>query len=188
MGADGETLAGTQATYFDAATGISFNSQLNDNEDNNFFVGVGYHHFTKPNKSFYKEGNAVVNPKLVVSTGVKFSVTEAGYFTIQGDYSTQGPFREIIAGAMYGIKLGEDLENPKYTLHGGAFLRVNDALIPVVKLDYHPFSVSLSYDVNLSQLKTSTKGRGGFELGISYVGFNKRRSGEQPSFSLCPKF
>ena len=63
----------------------------------------------------------------------------------------------------------------------------DDAFIPVVKLDYHPFSVSLSYDVNISKLKTSSYGRGGFELGISYVGFTNRDK-SAINATLCPRF
>jgi hypothetical protein len=75
-----------------------------------------------------------------------------------------------------------------YTIHGGVFMRANDALIPVVKLDYHPFAVSLSYDVTLSKLKASTYGRGGFELGISYVGFVQRHRSAALNAALCPRF
>lgn len=185
-GGDGENFTNGHS-YFDAAAGVSFNSQLNSNPDNNFFVGVGYHHFNRPNNSFYNNQNVEVKPKLVGSAGVKFSVTEASYLTLQGDYTTQGNNQEIIAGALYGFKLGEDLEKPKYSIHAGAFLRLNDAFIPVIKLDYRPFSVSFSYDVNVSKLKTSSMGRGGFELAISFIGFRKTNT-EAPQFSICPKF
>jgi hypothetical protein len=40
----------------------------------------------------------------------------------------------------------------------------------VVKLDYSPFSVSVSYDANISKLKPSSHGRGGFEIAISWIG------------------
>ena len=88
---------------------------------------------------------------------------------------------------MYGMKLGDDLEKPTYTVHGGAFLRMNDALVPVVKVDYHPFSFSLSYDVNISKLRTSSYGRGGFELGVSYVGYLDRNNSSVNAV-VCPKF
>lgn len=87
---------------------------------------------------------------------------------------------------MYGRKIGEDPSNPHYTIHVGGFLRWDDALIPAVKLDYNPFSVSLSYDVNISKLKPSSYGRGGFELSVSYVGFRNRNSSLE--YSRCPRF
>lgn len=184
---DGETFPSNQFTFLDGAVGLSFNSQLNANPDNNFFVGAAYHHFNKPKASFYRNPAIEMQTKWVASAGVKFSVTPASYLTLQSDYSRQGSFGEMVAGALYGIKLGNDEDNPDYTLHGGAFLRLNDALIPVLKLDYSPFSVSFSYDVNLSKLKASTYGRGGFELGISFIGFtNKENSALNALY--CPRF
>ena len=121
---------------------------------------------------------------MVFSGGLKFGVTDYAFLTIQADQSIQGGFSETVAGAMYGLKLGEDPDNPNYTIHAGAFLRWNDALIPVVKLDYAPFSVALSYDVNISKLKPSSYGRGGVELSVSYIGFLKKNDG----YILCPRF
>jgi type IX secretion system PorP/SprF family membrane protein len=186
-GGDGETFVEPQYTYIDAAVGMSYNTQLNANPDNNIFLGLAYHHFNRPKNSFYRNASAELDPKWVASAGVRFSVTPASYITVQGDYSRQGSFKEMVAGAMYGVKLGPDLEHPAYTIHGGAFLRWNDALIPVVKLDYAPFSVSVSYDVNISKLKTSSYGRGGFELGVSFVGFTQRDNSTLTAV-YCPRF
>ncbi|GAA4337095.1 hypothetical protein GCM10023184_32740 [Flaviaesturariibacter amylovorans] len=186
-GSDGETFPSNGHTYLDMSTGISFNTQLNSNPDNNVFVGVGYHHINRPRRSFYNSAGAELNPKLVVSGGVKFSVTEWSYFNIQGDFTKQGQYQQAIMGFLWGLKLGQDLEDPRYLIHGGAFVRVNDAVVPVIKLDYRPFSVSFSYDVNISKLKTSSLGRGGFELGISFIGKNKRRE-EMKGVIFCPKY
>lgn len=188
-GGDGEGAMTGNYSHFDGAVGLSFNSQLNDDPENNFFAGAALHHFTKPRNSFYENSSAELPMKIVISGGVRFSVTPASYITLQSDFSKQAEFKELIAGALYGIKIGPELDKPQYTLHGGVFIRMNDALIPVVKLDYHPFSISLSYDATVSKLKTSTYGRGGFELGISYVGFlsrNKRSSALNAVF--CPRF
>jgi type IX secretion system PorP/SprF family membrane protein len=184
---DGETFVESKYTYVDGAVGMSYNTQLNDNPDNNIFVGLAYHHFNRPRNSFYRNATAQVEPKWVASGGVKFSVTPASYITLQADHSIQGKFRETVAGALYGIKLGEDLDHPDYTIHGGAFIRWNDALIPVIKIDYTPFSVSFSYDVNISKLKTSSYGRGGFELGVSYIGFTSRNNSTLNAVN-CPRF
>lgn len=185
---DGESLTQTQYTYADGSVGMSYNSQLSDNPDDNFFIGAAYHHFNRPNNSFYRNANIELHPKWVFSAGFKFGVTDYSYFTIQADQSLQGSSSETVAGAMYGFKLGEDPEHPSYTLHGGAFLRWNDALIPVLKLDYTPFSVALSYDVNISKLKQSSYGRGGFELSVCYIGFLNRMDKSTINSTLCPRF
>ncbi len=184
---DGETFTQSKYTYIDGSVGMSYNMQLNENSDNNMYLGLAYHHFTRPKNSFYQNPSVIVEPKWVGSAGLRFSVTPESYLTLQADYSKQGQFNEVVAGALYGIKLGEDLKRPLYTINGGIFLRWNDALIPVVKIDYAPMSVALSYDVNISKLKTSSYGRGGFELSISYIGFLDRYNSTLNAV-LCPHF
>lgn len=180
----GENLANSQYSYLDGSVGMSYNSNLNFNPDNSFYIGAAYHHFNRPNNSFYRNATIELHPKWVFSGGLKLGVSDYAYLTLQADHSKQGGFTETMAGIMYGLKLGENPDNPAYTLHAGSFLRWNDALIPVIKIDYTPFSVALSYDVNISKLKPSSYGRGGFELSVSYIGFLKRNEG----YLLCPKF
>jgi type IX secretion system PorP/SprF family membrane protein len=184
---DGENFVQPKYTYIDGSVGMSYNTQLNDNPDNNIFIGLAYHHFTNPRNSFYNNDAVRLDPKWVGSAGIRFSVTPISYITFMADHSVQGSFQETIAGALYGIKMGPDWDHPVYTVHGGAFLRWNDALIPAIKIDYSPFSVSLSYDVNISKLKTSSYGRGGFELGLSYIGFTNKNNSSLQSLN-CPRF
>ena len=185
---DGETFNRSQYTYMDGGVGISINSNLNDNSNDNFFLGVSYHHFNRPKQSFYRNSNIELNPKWVFSGGLKFDVSDNSFTTLQADYSKQGAYTEIVGGATYGIHLGETAESSLYTIHAGAFLRWNDALIPVVKLDYKPFSVSVSYDVNISKLKPTSYGRGGFEISVSYIGFLNRMDESTSNSFLCPRF
>lgn len=180
----GENFTDPQFSYLDGSVGMSYNSNLGYDPNNNFFIGAAYHHFNRPQNSFYRDPNITMQPKWVFSGGIKLGVSEYAYLTIQADQSMQGGFSETVAGAMYGLKLGTDPDNPAYTIHAGAFLRWNDALIPVIKLDYAPFSVALSYDANISKLKPSSYGRGGLELSVSYIGFMKGKDG----YLLCPKF
>lgn len=184
---DGETFSQTNYNYLDGSVGMSFNSSIKNSDDESYFIGIAYHHFNRPKNSFYKNPGIELNPKWVVSGGLKLSVNEMSYVTLQGDYSKQGNYSEAIAGALYSFKLGEDYQNPQYTVHFGGFLRWKDAFIPVVKLDYHPFQIAVSYDVNISELKTASQSRGGFELSVTYAGFLDRDNSTKNAV-LCPKF
>lgn len=180
---DGENFANTGYSYMDGSVGVSLNSQVGDNEDNNLFVGVAYHHFNRSAKAtFYTNPNQEITPKIVLSGGYRMSISEYGYVTMQADYTRQGPNSELIGGALYSFKL-DDPSDPMYIFHAGAFLRWKDALIPVVKLEKRPFAISMSYDANVSQLNTVSKAQGGFELGLSYQISLNRETG-----ILCPKF
>jgi type IX secretion system PorP/SprF family membrane protein len=188
-GPDGENIVMPNYTYLDGSVGASFNSNLTDDPEDNFYLGVAFHHFTKPSNSFFRDQNITLDPKWVGSAGFRFGVNEFSYITLQADYSKQAKYQETVAGAMYGLKIGPEVDNPNYVIHGGVFLRWQDALIPVIKVDYSRFSFAFSYDVNISTLKPASMGRGGFEISLSYIGFRSGdRSRSALNSTLCPRF
>ncbi|MEO6220314.1 MAG: PorP/SprF family type IX secretion system membrane protein [Ginsengibacter sp.] len=171
---DGETFSNTGYSYMDGSVGLSFNSQIGQGADDNMFVGVAYHHFNKSAKvSFYSNDKIEMIPKTVLSAGIRMGVTDYSFLTFHTDYAKQGSSTEAIGGMLYSYKL-DDPSDPKYIFHAGAFIRWKDALIPVLKMEYKPMTVAVSYDVNVSQLKTASQGQGGFELSISYQAFFDR--------------
>lgn len=184
---NGENFSNTSYAYLDAAVGMSFNTQLGDNVNNNIYAGLAYHHFNKSNKiSFYGNINLEMTPKWVGSLGIRMNVSEESYCTIYGDYSKQGSYQEKVAGLVYSYRLG-DPEDPRYVLHLGTMVRVQDALIPMMKLDISHMAVSLSYDANTSQLRNASYGRGGIELALSYQNFNNKDNSTRDAVR-CPVF
>ena len=184
---DGETFPNSGYTYFDGSVGISFNSQIGASEDNNIILGAAYHHFNHSSKiSFYGNSQLEMIPKWVFSAGLRMGVTDYSFITFQGDYSKQGTSTETIGGVLYSYKLDDPID-PKYIFHAGAFLRWKDAIIPVAKMEYKPFAIAVSYDVNVSQLKTASSGRGGFELSISYQTYFDRYNSSKDA-TRCPRF
>jgi type IX secretion system PorP/SprF family membrane protein len=184
---NGETFDRNQYLYFDGAAGVSFNSQIGDNTDNNFYLGFAYHHFNKSAMvSFYDHSDNTLTPKMVFSGGLKMSVDDYAYVTLYGDYSVQGVYSETIGGALYTLRL-DDPENPRYSISGGGFIRWADAFIPVVKLEIAPLSFALSYDINVSELKTASQSRGGFEVSVSYQRFVNREN-STTNAERCPRF
>ncbi|MFM2359979.1 MAG: hypothetical protein RLY16_1972 [Bacteroidota bacterium] len=185
---DGESFTNNGFSYFDGSAGMSFNTQLGDNPDNNVFVGVAYHHFNKPtNLSFYSNNAVTLLPKWVYSAGARLGASEYSYVTFHADYVQQGPHTQMIGGAMYTYKLDDDVEDPKYLIHAGGFLRLKDAFIPMAKLDIRPLSISASYDANISQLSAATRGRGGFEMAITYQKYLDRDNTSRNAVR-CPRF
>jgi type IX secretion system PorP/SprF family membrane protein len=173
---------------WDASVGMSFNTTFGEEQANSMFIGFAYHHLNRPKNSFYRNRSIELSPKYVGSVGVKWRVDDLSAFTLQADHSVQGSYAETIGGALYSYNLGSDLDgNPLYTLSGGLFLRWKDALVPVLKIEWGNLSTALSYDVNVSQLKTASMGRGGFELSLSYIGFLQRDNSSEYKM-LCPKF
>lgn len=173
---DGETLLYPNVNYWDGSLGLSFNSAFGKDHENTYFFGAAMHHLNRPKNSFYKNPGVELAAKYVFSAGVKLTLNEANYFTIQADHSRQAGSVESIGGVLYSYKLGADPENSDFIFHLGGFLRWRDAFIPVIKLDMQALSVSLSYDVNVSELKTASQSRGGVELSISWIGLLDREN------------
>lgn len=184
---DGETFDATQYSYLDGSAGVSFNAGISQNPEDNMYLGIAYSHFNKPKNSFYANEQVILNPKMLFSGGVRFGVSESSYLTIEADHSRQGTYRETVGGIMFGKKLGDNFEKPDYAVQAGMFLRWNDALIPTMKIDYKPYAFALSYDVNISKLKPSSYGRGGFELSFTYIGFLDRDNSSLNAVR-CPRF
>lgn len=67
-------------------------------------------------------------------------------------------------------------EDDAFSLSAGAFMRGTDAVIPMLKLDYYKLGIGLTYDVNISKLKSASQTRGGMELTLSYRNFLNIRS------------
>lgn len=185
---DGETFVKSNYSYLDGSVGMTYNSAMSaDKPQDNYFFGVAYHHFNRPKNSFYQRPDIELNPKWVFSAGVRFTVNESSYVTLQADQSVQGLAKETIGGALYSVKIGNDYENPDYIVNLGGFLRLQDAFIPVIKLDYNPFSIAISYDINVSELKTASQGQGGMELSVTYAGFFDRDNSSKNAVR-CPMF
>ena len=183
----GENITSPSISYWDASVGMSFNIAVGGNQEHLLFVGGAYQHFSHPKNSFYLNPEIELYPKIVYSAGVKLVVNERTTLTLHQDVFTQHAYREIIGGGLLSYKLGDYTDVPVYIIHGGLFLRWKDAAIPVIKLTKKSLSVTLSYDINISELKTASQARGGFELGISYRGFLDRDNTSRDKV-LCPEF
>jgi len=183
----GENLSSGSYGYFDGSAGISFNSQVGENEDNNIFLGAAYHHFNKAKRiSFHSSNDLEMKPKWVGSAGIRMNTNDNSYFTFQGDHTVQGDYKETMIGVLYSWKL-DDPEDPLFLIHGGAYIRLKDAFIPVAKIEFRPVSVAVSYDANISQYKTASQGRGGFEFSLSWQKYLDRYSSSRDAVR-CPKF
>lgn len=184
---DGEVFPTSGYNYWDGSVGVSFNSSINNKKEDNYFVGIAYHHLNRPLNSFYRDPTVALQPKWVISGGIRMTINEVSFMTLQGDISKEGQLKEGIAGFLFSRKIGSLYEKPDYILHFGGFLRWKDAFIPVLKLDYRPISIGLSYDINISDLKTASQSVGGFELAVTYIGFLDRNNSTKKSI-LCPRF
>ncbi len=163
-------------TYWDAGAGLTFNSGFG--EDSRYYFGAAVFHFNRPKVAFYTNNSTTtLQNKYVINAGVNHATSEINRFIMFGDLFIQGGHRQLLAGVLYQTELQRNYDEEKALNFAlGAFYRWNDAFIPVVKMDIYSVSLGLSYDVNVSKLKTASSWRGGFELTASYVAPFRNRS------------
>lgn len=170
-----QPITNNSYSYWDLSTGLAFSSVLNNQA--RFYVAAGLSHFTKPTirSSTTTQANFLA-PKLSLNLGLHGKVGENSHLIAFADYYSQGGNHQLLGGIMYGISATQFEEEESTVIYFGSFLRYGDAVIPVVKLEFNRMSIGVSYDVNVSKLKTVSNWRGGLELTASYKGFLKIRN------------
>lgn len=186
----GEVFNTQNRRFLDMAVGLSYNSSLG--EKGNYFIGAAASHLNKPLQSF-KDEFIQLERKLQLNVGVHTPLTEQLDLVSEINYLSQGEYAELICGGIISYDLrsmpgiDESNESKKIAVGAGVFYRLKDAFIPVAKLYWMNLEIGISYDVNISSLKTASMGRGGYELSISYKGFfNQPDEGMRQA--RCPRF
>ena len=181
-----QSFTNTSLTYWDPACGLSLSGSSGENT--NYYVGLGLFHFTKPRVSFQPQNDFRLNPKYVLNGGFTTRTSDYDKLTVYADVFTQGGAQQGQGGAMLTHDLVQTDDEMAVSITGGLFYRWNDAIIPVIKLDYYRVSVGATYDINVSKLVPASMYRGGLELTMSYRAFSPKRLGEDAYRVRCPKF
>jgi type IX secretion system PorP/SprF family membrane protein len=172
-----QVIRNSNVNYFDQGVGLSVTSPFGN--EASFYAGVGLYHFLKPSVAFNATNAATtkLNEKWVFNGGLKLPTSDWTRINLFADYLFQGGHRQLMAGAFYTTDIQQyDEEEDRTSISLGGALRMNDAFVPVVRLDHHKWSMGLSYDVNISKLKTASQSRGGFELTLNYKSFLNSRT------------
>jgi len=180
----GQVLTNMSSHFWDLGAGISYTALFGN--DCSFYVGAAGFHLNRPSTSFNKDNsNYKLNYKYIFNGSLELPVNDADHVSVFGDYIWQkgndsltkaGAINTVMAGAVYTI----DLNNTN-ALGFGVSYRWNDAVAPLIHYDRDQWSAGLSYDINISKLKTASQYRGGFEFSL---GFKIDNCSKLP----CPRF
>jgi len=152
--------------------------------DIRYYVGGSYFHFNEPKVAFDNSKDVKLNKKIMINGGVSLPTSENDRIILYADYFTQGGSKQMQGGFMYRHDLFQ-LDDESISLSGGSFLRWNDAVVPVLKLDYYGLGIGLTYDVNISKLRSASQSRGGYEVTVSYRNFLNIRNSSMDKVR-CP--
>jgi type IX secretion system PorP/SprF family membrane protein len=172
--------ASLNANYLDLNAGILYTGSSNDR--NNYYLGASMYHITRPKQSF-TGANYLLNTRTTLHGGGYFGIGPTTTLHISALQSLQGGASETVLGTALQFNVsGQEAEKPT-SFYAGSWIRLNDAIIPYVGLEFGDFRLGVTYDINTSSLKTASEKRGGLEISLIYI----RRPNTDRNIH-CPKF
>jgi len=178
---NGENFAKSTLNYFDMNMGILEQSTFTPIVSN--MIGFSVYHLAEPNESFL--GKVVrLSDRFVVNDGLRIKATKNIYICPNFIFMYQDKAQEINVGTSVEYHIpGPKTET---VLSLGGWSRIGDAAIITGGVEYYKVRLMAAYDINYSQLKPATNGRGAFEISIVYTGIIKQKSLNYPILVPCP--
>lgn len=140
------------------------------------YFNAALFHINYPTETFFETNK--LKPRKVFNGGARVDLTnkiaiDPSFFLMENVKAN-----EFLIGSNLHYRLTDAKINPTSVYVGGFFrdgINANfDAMIATTGLYYKSFLVGLSYDVNLSTLKTATNNRGAFEISFIYTSLSTR--------------
>ncbi len=177
---DPSLIINPSANYLDLNAGLLYSTSTNDR--NNFYGGVSVYHINQPTQKLTSSESQPINTRTTIQAGTYFGIGPVTTLHLSGIQTIQaGASETVLGGAFQFIAQQED--NKSTSLYVGSWVRLNDAIIPYVGLEFNDLRFGLTYDVTTSALKTASENKGGIELSAVYI---YRPNTDKPI--NCPKF
>jgi type IX secretion system PorP/SprF family membrane protein len=174
--ASGENQQVSNFHYFDISAGCYWKAVVN--EFFNINAGIAGSHLNTPKQSFYKTGEEL-DAKWTFHGGSEIKFLNWNTTLIPSImFLKQGAASEINLGMIAKYNLGLDSKytslNVSSNIFFGAFSRMKDAAILYFGYEYrNAYSMGISYDINVSKLRTASDFKGGTEIMLLYKFVNK---------------
>ena len=178
-----QTFTNTNITYYDASVGMLYSSVFGNGVK--YYLGAAYFHFTEPKVAFSSANDVRLNKKLMFNGGLSAPTSDADKIILYTDVFSQVGSTQVQGGLMFRHDLVQEDVDDAVGLSAGAFVRWNDAVMPLLKMDYYKLAVGISYDVNVSKLRSASNARGGMEITASYRTFLNIRNSSAAAVR-CP--
>lgn len=151
----------------------------------NISAGIALFNINKPPQSFFGQSNITLDRRLSFNIAGQYKIADKWDLLPAALFMAQGTFREFIIGSSVKYII-QDSKTEYRAIYAGGWARTRDAGFVSVGVDYNEWFVGLSYDINLSNLRPASHGRGGFELSIIYI--VGERLPKRIKYKVCPEF
>ena len=174
-----EALNKTSAIAFDAGVGAVYYDGT-PGKKANLFGGISAYHLTQPQDPFLAGEHEKMPMRLTAHGGLKYNVNENVSITPNVLYMRQGNSQEKMVGAYAQMKVDETTD---FLL--GANYRFKDALSPYAGVYYKNYMISVSYDINASDLGKVAGNANNFEISLTLIGRKSVKPDAVPF--VCPR-
>jgi type IX secretion system PorP/SprF family membrane protein len=176
----GENYSAQKYGYADFSAGLVWNhgydqSDMSAQKNFKWTIGAALFHINRPKHGFYEGLNSRAYEKTVVHARFEFGNTQKNIAFLPAFMCAwQGPSRELLVGGMLRYRMKDETKYTGYVKGAyfslGAHYRNKDAIIANSLLEFGNYAIGFSYDINVSDLDSVSRYRGGFEIMIRYSG------------------
>ncbi len=161
----GEIFKETNVGFLDLTTGLDAYIQIKNKHHGN--IGFSLNHFNQPKVSFLGS-DVSLSPSLQLYALGHLYLSEKTDALINTIYRHQGVYNETVISSGLKYYLNKEI-NRNLAVSFLAGIRLGDAFFPEFHVYYKNWTGGLSYDVNHSDFKVATAGKGGPEFSIRYI-------------------
>ncbi len=163
----GESFAANSVTYLDIQAGLNY--AFFPSENAYFNAGFSAMHLNRPKESFFAEEfeDTRLDPRLTIFLNGSFKLNNQWIINPNVYVSKMGTVYETVGGLNAHYNLSGDGSSQ---LIGGLYVRLKDALIPMIGYQWNDLAITINYDATSSSLGTYNQTRGAYELSIVKTG------------------
>lgn len=161
----GESFMRDSRWYFDAHLGALYSAKVDTRK--RYSAGIALFNLVSPEQTFF-EASIPLDKRINVHGSAEWEVHKVWDVLPSMLVSLQGTYREFIIGGS-ARRILNDRGGMYRTAFGGMYFRTRDAGFFMLGMDYDDWRVALSYDINLSDLRVASNGRGGLEITVQYI-------------------
>lgn len=178
-----ENFSRTKFSSFDLGVGLAYRWKKNDRT--NFTIGFGATHLSQPRQTFYNDNSVKLNPRFTLHTRGQIKISKRVDIVPELMFQMQDVKYEVVYGAHAKYYLPVKIPNT-IALNLGWYGRSADATWLFAGMDYDNLQVNLSYDINVSKLRTASRYNGGIEVSVIYI-LARLKKITKPG-AVCPTF
>ena len=179
----GENFTETSHLYANINAGIAFSYKLSDSKT--IDGGISLYNITKPKQSFQGDNNIRLDRRFSFHARATINLSEKFDLIPSYLFMSQGKFKEFDVGASLRYIMTKNQFNYQ-AIYFGLWGRTQDAGFFSAGMDYNAWHLGVSYDINLSNLRPASSGRGGLEIAVIYI--IQPKPPKRIKYKQCPNY